>query len=73
MGIITCVIKPMNSNLTVPGLLKFNNTTVICYTSGIVTGVVFNERRIDNILRIQGKLNNEFLLHLIKLCLFIYR
>ena len=56
---MACVIKPMTSNLTVPGLLKFNNTRMKCYTSGIVTSVVFIERRIDTILRIQGKLYNK--------------
>ena len=57
---MACVIKPMSSNLTVPGLLKFNNTRMKCYTSGIVTSVVFIERRIDTILRTCHILYNSF-------------
>ena len=51
--------KQLISNLTIPGLLKFNNTTITCYVSGIVTSVGFIEKTIDTILRIQGKLYNK--------------
>ena len=59
LGIITHGIQTTNSNITIPGLLKFNNTKITCYASAIGVDNIYFNKSFDTILRIQGRLYNE--------------
>ena len=51
-------IGTSSSNLTIPGLLQFNNTVVRCLASGLLDNNVPYNNFIESTLRIQGNYSN---------------
>ena len=54
LGIVTNGVGSPNSNLTIPGYPKYNNTVVTCIASGLVDGNLYSNKSELATLRIQG-------------------
>ena len=62
----------MSSTLTIPGLLKYNNTLVRCYAGGIIEGKIFFAHN-NSTLRIQGAFLSNIIIYMyIKLSAMLF-